>query len=211
MTTTTMRTTRRADRRALLGAALLGVALAGCGDGGTGPDLTQVASIVVESPRTLIAVGETVQLTATAYDANGTALARVPFTWSSDGPALQVSASGEAKGAALGTAFVTATAGTKVGKLGIVVNATGQAAAEVTMQPNSFTPTSLEIRVNERVAFVFPALAHNVIFDKPRTGVPADIPQTVNQTVQRLFTTAGTFPYACTLHPGMVGQIVVRP
>jgi plastocyanin len=78
------------------------------------------------------------------------------------------------------------------------------------MQANTFTPTQVTIRVNQSVLFDFPADQHNVIFAQ-RTGKPADIPVTANTQVTRTFSTAGTFPYDCTLHPGMSGSIIVNP
>lgn len=81
--------------------------------------------------------------------------------------------------------------------------------AVVYMNPNSFSPFAVTIKVGESVTFEFPSLAHNVIFEK-KTGAPADIPTTTNRSVSRLFNTAGTFPYDCTLHPGMSGEVIVR-
>ena len=42
-------------------------------------------------------------------------------------------------------------------------------------------------------------------------GFPADIAITQSRTVARTFGTVGSFPYDCTLHPGMSGVIDVRP
>jgi plastocyanin len=78
------------------------------------------------------------------------------------------------------------------------------------MQANTFTPSQVTIRVGQTVLFDFPADQHNVIF-AARTGKPADIPTTAGQAVTRTFGTAGTFPYDCTLHPGMSGQVIVNP
>lgn len=81
--------------------------------------------------------------------------------------------------------------------------------AVVYMNPNSFSPFAVTIKVGESVTFEFPSLAHNVIFAK-KTGAPADIPTTTNRSIARTFNTAGTFPYDCTLHPGMSGEVIVR-
>lgn len=81
------------------------------------------------------------------------------------------------------------------------------------MTNNTFTPFTTTIRAGESVTFDFPPFPHNVIF-KDRAqhpGAPADIPATSNQKVLRVFAAAGTFPYDCTLHPGMSGQVIVNP
>ncbi len=81
--------------------------------------------------------------------------------------------------------------------------------AEVTMGPAFFLPPSTTIAVNGTVTFdFFGGVDHNVLFER-KAGAPADIQQTRNVRITRTFATAGTFPYDCRIHPGMVGEIVV--
>jgi plastocyanin len=86
----------------------------------------------------------------------------------------------------------------------------GDGTAVVTMFVNSFTPFTTTIKVGGSVEFDFGADPHNVIFERI-TGAPADIQQTVNRKVSRMFTVVGKFPYECRLHPGMSGEVVVTP
>jgi plastocyanin len=73
-----------------------------------------------------------------------------------------------------------------------------------------FTPSTLHIAAGETVTFTFGSVAHNVFF-AARTGVPADIPgNNANDMFDRQFTTAGTYTYACHIHPGMQGSVVVQ-
>jgi plastocyanin len=53
---------------------------------------------------------------------------------------------------------------------------------------------------------------HNVIFNRAGggAGAPADVPVVADTVVTRAFQTRGTFPYYCTVHPGMAGEVVVR-
>jgi plastocyanin len=75
----------------------------------------------------------------------------------------------------------------------------------------AFTPSSLTVNAGEAVTFAFGAVAHNVTFDAMDAGTPANIPgNNSNASVDRAFTTAGTYRYHCTIHPGMAGSIVVR-
>jgi Copper binding proteins, plastocyanin/azurin family len=75
----------------------------------------------------------------------------------------------------------------------------------------AFTPGSVTINTGESVTFAFGAVAHNVTFDTPGAATPADIPgNNSNVSIQRAFTTAGTYRYHCTIHPQMVGSIVVQ-
>jgi plastocyanin len=79
----------------------------------------------------------------------------------------------------------------------------------VFMPGDVFSPPSLNLKVGGTVWFDFPARDHNVIFER-KAGAPADIEVTRNRRVSRVFPTAGTFPYDCRLHPGMVGEIIVQ-
>jgi plastocyanin len=51
---------------------------------------------------------------------------------------------------------------------------------------------------------------HNAIFNKTAPGAPPDIPVVMDTTVSRTFGTVGTFPFVCTVHPGMAGEVVVH-
>lgn len=73
----------------------------------------------------------------------------------------------------------------------------------------SFSPFTTNINVGQSVVFDIGSEPHNVIFGKV-TGAPADIPAASNRRISRTFSTAGTFPYDCTLHPGMSGVVVVH-
>jgi plastocyanin len=186
------------------------IVLAACGK--DNPASPTILSVIITSPTQTIAVGETVQLTATARDVNGLNVPNAKVTYAaSPASVIGVNDAGRVIGVAPGNGSVIATsAGQSSPPDQITVTASGSVAAVVTMQPNTFTPFTTTIRVGQTVAFDFPSLAHNVTFAQ-RTGKPADIPATQNQTVNRTFTTAGTFPFDCTIHPGMSGQVIVNP
>jgi plastocyanin len=182
------------------------------GCGGDDPVSPTVSSIVVTASKQTIAVGEAVQLTATALDASGATIGGAQFTYASSAASVvSVSTNGRVIGVSAGTASITASSGGRTSApLTFTVTPSGVAAV-VTMTPNTFTPFTTTIRVGQSVLFDFPPPpAHNVIFAQ-RTGKPADIPATQSQQVTRTFSTPGTFPYDCTLHPGMRGEVVVNP
>jgi len=81
--------------------------------------------------------------------------------------------------------------------------------AVVSMPGFSFVPFAATIKVGGIVEFDFPAEPHNVIFQRI-TGAPMDIQVVTNSVVRRTFNTAGTFPYDCTIHPGMSGTVLVQ-
>jgi plastocyanin len=85
-----------------------------------------------------------------------------------------------------------------------VAAATVQAGATT----NDFTPARVDLTRNGTVTWTFGALTHNVTFGS--SGAPANIGDTSGQTVSRTFPNAGTFNYACTLHAGMSGTVVVQ-
>ena len=75
----------------------------------------------------------------------------------------------------------------------------------------AFPPNPLTVNPGENVTFAFGAVAHNVTFDAPGAATPADIPgNNSNVSVQRTFTTSGTYRFHCNIHPGMAGSVVVR-
>ena len=85
-----------------------------CGDGPAGPGDTtppQVASVVLTpASATLVSLGETVQLAASARDGSGNPMSGKTFTWSSsDGGVATVSSSGLVTAVADGSATISAT------------------------------------------------------------------------------------------------------
>lgn len=192
--------------------AFLAMAVVASACGGDDPASPTVLSVAVTASKQTIAVGERVQLTATARDVNGVTVPGATFTYATSAAGvLNVASDGRVIGLTLGSASITATSGGQTSPpLAITVTASATAAAAVTMTPqNTFVPPSVTIKVNQSVLFVFPAVAHNVTF-QAASGLQT-IPATSNADVPRAFPTAGTFPYVCTIHPGMSGQVVVTP
>lgn len=74
---------------------------------------------------------------------------------------------------------------------------------------NTFNPSTLTVAKGTTVTFTFQATTHNVNFANV-AGAPTNIPNTANSGVQRLFATAGTFGYDCSLHSGMTGTVIVN-
>jgi plastocyanin len=78
--------------------------------------------------------------------------------------------------------------------------------AHVVMMDNTFEPPHVEVPARTTVTWTNgDQVPHNVRFD--------DGPESDNlsfgATFQRVFNTAGTFDYVCTIHPGMVGRVTV--
>jgi plastocyanin len=185
------------------------VGLGACGS--SNPASPSVFSVIITAPKQTIAVGEPVQLTTTARDANGVTIGGAKITYAaSPAGVVNVNTTGRVIGLAAGNAVITATSGGQASPPFAIQVVPGNVAAVVTMQANTFTPTQVTIRVSQSVLWDFPADQHNVVFQN-RTGKPNDIPTTAGQQVSRAFATAGTFPYDCTLHPGMSGTVIVNP
>jgi uncharacterized protein YjdB len=102
----------------------------------TAPQAVPVASVVVSPPSASVAVGASIQFTATPKDASGTALTGRTVTWSSGSAAVAtVSAGGLVAGQTAGQATITATCEG--------VNGT----ATVTVEPEPPPPPSSEVFV----------------------------------------------------------------
>ena len=76
-----------------------------------------------------------------------------------------------------------------------------------------FTPFTAEITLGGTVRFhmtrAADGLGHNAILSRAVPGAPDDVNIVVDTVVSRVFNTLGTFGYICTVHPGMVGEVVV--
>lgn len=190
-----------------------------------GATQTPVFTSVRVSPASpAVAVGATVQLTATPLDQAGQAMGGVPAAaWSSADPArATVSASGLVAGVAAGTVSVTAriTHGgvTREASVTVTVGGTGSgggtspSTATVTTPGNTFSPAAVTLATGGTVTWQFTgSTRHNVTFNgaAPAGG---NIPDTdAGASVARTFGTAGTYTYQCTRHSGMTGQVIVGP
>lgn len=76
-------------------------------------------------------------------------------------------------------------------------------------QAHAFNPGTITIARTGTVTWVNnTGLPHNVTF-MGAAGAPANIPSFTTGSTSRSFSTAGSFGYQCTNHPGMTGQVVV--
>jgi uncharacterized protein YjdB len=134
--------------------------------------LTQRAEMVTVTPdaATLESLGETVQLTATASDAEGNTIADKVFTWeSSDESVATVSDSGLVTAVANGTATITATVDGVSGSATITV---AQVAATVEVTPDTATLESIGETV--QMTAVASDANGNTIADKTFTWTSSD-------------------------------------
>ena len=191
-------------------AAIATVLVASCGGGETTEPDTTVATVAVSGSST-IAPGGTSQLTATARNAAGTALTGLTASWSSSATGVAtVSGTGLVTAVANGTSLITATvSGVPGTRLITVQTITVNPSATVTVQGNAFSPGQVDISVGGQVTWNFNDITeHNVNFSG--TGAPSGIPNTLTGSVTRTFSTVGSFGYACSLHAGMTGTVVVH-
>lgn len=92
----------------------------------------------------------------------------------------------------------------------------GQAAATaaggktVTLRDIEFSPRNLTIARNTTVTFAFrdDTTSHNVISKGTKRFKSIGVRSSGSPS--RKFTSAGTYRYVCSLHPGMAGRITVR-
>jgi len=80
---------------------------------------------------------------------------------------------------------------------------------EIRLEPCSFAPTVTSVPVGTMVTFRNgTGFAHLITGANQAWGSP-DVELQPSATVTHAFDAAGTYPYACALHPGMAGVIVV--
>jgi plastocyanin len=177
--------------------------------GGSPPVL---ATLGVSAPGNTLAIGGTMQLSASPKDQNGVTY-QTGVSWGSGSLFVAtITSGGLVTGVAGGQTYMYAHGGSLTDSTLItVVTGAYPSSAPVFMLPSSYSPVQTDIALGGTVQFVFPSLGHNVFFNATPAGAPADIPgQVSNQTVSRTFNTKGTFAYNCTIHPGMTGTIVVH-
>ena len=118
-------------------------ARAGAASGTAAVTVMQATDSVVVEPAeaTLTAVGDTVRLAATAFDANGSELADAQFSWeTSDRAVATVDSTGLVTAAANGSATITARAGAASGTAAVTVT---HAADSVVVEPAEATLTAV--------------------------------------------------------------------
>jgi plastocyanin len=195
--------------------SLFTMLISACGGGGDS-GVTQapsVASVTVTGATTTLAVGSTSQLTAVPKDANGTVLTGLATTWStSDQAKATVNGTGLVSGVTAGPVTISATVGGVVGSMAMTVTAPViGATANVDATPGlTFDPAQVDVTAGGTVTWHFGTVTHNVTFTGAGAGTPANIDNTTSANRTATFTTAGNFPYHCTLHAGMNGTVVVH-
>jgi plastocyanin len=202
--------------RVLAVAAL--VAFAGCsggGDGGGSTGPTPVfTSLSVTPANVSVVVNGTQNLTVSAKDQNGATMSGLSSTFqSNDVSVATVTSAGVVTGVAAGTTTITVngTVGTttKSQTVNVTVSTPGSTASVAATTGNAFDPSSVTITANGTVTWNFGGVAHNVTFNN---GVPqgGNIATTSNSSASRTFPTPGTYPYHCTIHSGMSGEVIVQ-
>jgi alpha-tubulin suppressor-like RCC1 family protein len=108
------------------------------GSKNAGTKCTTTKTVVISAPQdTLVALGDKMQLTATALDTTGAPVTGATFTWASTNPAvLSVNTTGLVTAVANGSATITATESGTPGQRAIAV---AQAVATVTVTPATAT------------------------------------------------------------------------
>ncbi len=198
----------------LAAASLLAFAACGGSDGGTAPPKV-VSRVTVTGATTTIFPGEAAQLTASAFDNTGAPISNPgSFAWSTSSTTVaSVDQTGRVSGIAAGTAIITADLSGVKGTLSVKVNLSAVTAKDTIFTlPAQWVPPFLTINQGESIVFTFGGgIAHNAIFSKFNVaGSPPDIGNFSNQSFTRTFNTRGKFPFECTLHNGMVGEITVQ-
>ena len=196
--------------------------LAGCGGGGAvssqaASDPT-LSSVSLSARLVTLTVGASQQLHAIPKDQSGLPIATgatVSYA-SSNAAVAAVDAAGLVAGLAPGAATITASATMD----GVTQTATCEVTVEAAPPPGAgnfvstagfaFSPSTVTIAVSDSVTWRFVEAPHNVTFTgvTPSAGnVPTQQP---GAQVTRVFPTAGTYSYECSLHSGMRGQVVVQ-
>jgi plastocyanin len=178
--------------------------------------------VSVSPPSTELSPAATAQLVAKAVDQNGIQMAGSGFaapTFVSTNTAVATvdAASGIVTAVGNGSATINASVigngVTKTGSSAITVAVGGGFPPTATVAANgsySWDPPVVDIAVGGTVTFLNQTtFTHNVTFTTG-TGVPSNIADWTGDSRGATFATVGTFKYACSIHPGMQGTVVVH-
>jgi plastocyanin len=162
----------------------------------------------------VVAVGNTLALTAEPVDQFGTPMAGLGaavFTSGNSGRAT-VNGSGLVTGVAPGSVTITASlsyqGSTRTAQVSVLVASGNE--PTVTTTADEFQPNDLVISPGETVIFRFAGATHNVTFEQ-ETPPGGNIGDTApGNAVARTFTALGDYDYECTIHKGMKGRIRVQ-
>ena len=142
-----------------------------------------VASVEVSPSAQTIELGSTLQLTAEAFDENGEAVAEVEFAWeTSDAAVAAVDAGGLVTGVAVGTATITASAGSGQGTAEVTVADLDRAALialyEATDGPNWVDAENwlTDAPLGDWYGVTANALGRVVTLDLTRNGLTGELP-----------------------------------
>ena len=188
--------------------------LVACGGSDSTTVTPTVARVTVTGQSTTVNVGQSTNLSATAYGTNGAPITGAGVaTWSSSAPSVaSVDQAGKVSGVAAGSATITADIANVKGSFTVAVNAPASASKDTIFTVGiSFSPTARTVAAGATVIFAlgFDGIGHDVRF-AVTSGAPADIPVTTRQYVPRVFSKAGSFSYICPTHPEMTGVITVQ-
>ena len=81
--------------------------------------------------------------------------------------------------------------------------------AQVRLQPCAFSPTVTQVEVGETVTFTNGTDFTHLVTGANQAWGSRDVELLPGETADYRFDTAGTYPYACALHRGMSGVILV--
>lgn len=185
-----------------------------CG-GESGPGGGDLASVEVTPDAVELfsaAPGNTVKLTVVGRDDDGQPVTGGEVDFSSSATAVAtVADDGTVTAVGPGTAQISASisigGSTATGTTQVTV-AAAPATASVTAPQTVYSPRVVDVAAGGTVTWTFAAVQHDVDFTS--TGAPSDIPPIQNTSASRTFPSSGIFPYRCTLHAGMTGEVRVH-
>ncbi len=213
-----------------VGAAIGALACGGGGAGSTGPGTntggnnppptgggnTALDNITLGFTQATMTAGQIRTMNVIARDTQGAVIAGATANFASDDQSIaEVSSSGDVMAVHAGSTqiAVSVTVGnvTKTGNAAITVNGTLPNGASVTAGADAtFQPGTVVIAQGGSVTWSFGPVSHTVTFTAAASGTPASIFESYNANANRTFTTKGNFPYVCSIHAGMSGEVIVR-